>query len=122
MSLFASEKRGSSVLRRRSGFGLAVDPVYISEISQAAHRGQLVTWSEIATNVGIVLGFASGLVFANVDDDVAWRLMFSLGAVLPCFVIYFAVSIEAAAGPGSARAVRPAARAFAARIVGADAA
>ena len=32
------------------GFGLAVDPVYISEISQAAHRGQLVTWSEIAVS------------------------------------------------------------------------
>lgn len=32
------------------GFGLAVDPVYIGEISQAAHRGQLVTWSEIAVS------------------------------------------------------------------------
>ncbi|KAL9187317.1 hypothetical protein ACHAXT_001420 [Thalassiosira profunda] len=71
------------------GFGLAVDPVYIAEISQAAHRGQLVTWSEIATNVGILLGFISGLAFSGVDEDIAWRLMFSLGAVLPCFVIYF---------------------------------
>ncbi len=34
------------------GFGLAIDPVYIAEISPAAHRGYLVTWSEIATNVG----------------------------------------------------------------------
>ena len=33
------------------GFGLAVDPVYIGEISQAAHRGQLVTWSEIAVRL-----------------------------------------------------------------------
>ena len=74
------------------GFGLAVDPVYISEISQAAHRGQLVTWSEIATNVGILFGFISGLIFSGVDDDLAWRLMFALGAILPCFVIYFSVS------------------------------
>jgi len=29
-----------------------VDPVYIAEVSPAAHRGGLVTWSEIATNVG----------------------------------------------------------------------
>lgn len=75
------------------GFGLAVDPMYISEISQAAHRGQLVTWSEIAINVGILLGFISGLVFSGVDESIAWRLMFALGAILPCFVIYFAVSI-----------------------------
>ena len=34
------------------GFGLAIDPIYISEISPASHRGRLVTWSEIATNVG----------------------------------------------------------------------
>ena len=67
--------------------------VYISEISQAAHRGQLVTWSEIATNIGIVLGFVSGLIFANVDENVAWRLMFVLGAILPCFVIYFSTFV-----------------------------
>ena len=66
---------------------------YISEISQAAHRGQLVTWSEIATNIGIVLGFLSGLVFSAIDENIAWRLMFSLGAVLPCFVIYFATFV-----------------------------
>jgi len=75
------------------GFGLAVDPVYISEISQAAHRGQLVTWSEIAMNVGILFGFMSGLIFSGVDDDLAWRLMFALGAILPCFVIYFSTFV-----------------------------
>jgi sugar porter (SP) family MFS transporter len=75
------------------GFGLAVDPVYISEISPAAHRGQLVNMSEFAINLGIVLGFASGLIFASVDENVAWRWMFSLGAILPCFVIYFATFV-----------------------------
>ena len=74
------------------GFGLAIDPVYISEISTAAHRGQLVTWSEIALNVGIVLGFASGLCTSMVEEDVAWRIMFAAGVIFPCFVIYFAVS------------------------------
>jgi len=39
------------------GFGLAIDPLYIAEISPAAHRGRLVTWSEIALNVGLVFGF-----------------------------------------------------------------
>lgn len=34
------------------GFGLALDPLYIAEISPAAHRGRLVTWSEISLNIG----------------------------------------------------------------------
>lgn len=33
------------------GIGLAIDPLYISEMSPAKHRGELVTWSEIALNV-----------------------------------------------------------------------
>ena len=73
------------------GFGQAVDPVYISEISAAAHRGQLVTWSEIAINVGIVLGFSSVLVFARVSDDLAWRLMFAMGVIMACLVVICAV-------------------------------
>jgi len=28
------------------GIGLAIDPLYIAEITPAKHRGQLVTWSE----------------------------------------------------------------------------
>jgi len=90
---YASLMFGRAFVGLGVGFGLAVDPVYISEISQAAHRGQLVTWSEIATNIGIVLGFLSGLFFSSVDENVAWRLMFSLGAILPCFVIYFSTFV-----------------------------
>ena len=75
------------------GFGLAIDPIYIAEISPAEHRGRLVTWSEIATNVGIVFGFASGLFFYNVEPDIAWRLMFSMGLILPCLLIFFVFKI-----------------------------
>lgn len=75
------------------GFGLAVDPLYIAEISPPEYRGRLVNWSEFAINLGIVFGFASGLIFATVDEDVAWRWMFSMGAIFPCFVIYFATYI-----------------------------
>jgi len=75
------------------GFGLAVDPLYIAEISPPQHRGRLVNWSEFAINLGIVFGFASGLMFATVDETVAWRWMFSMGAILPCFVIYFATFV-----------------------------
>mmetsp|Transcript_2381 Transcript_2381/g.3522 ORF Transcript_2381/g.3522 Transcript_2381/m.3522 type:complete len:532 (+) Transcript_2381:167-1762(+) len=75
------------------GFGLAVDPLYIAEISPPQFRGRLVNWSEFAINLGIVFGFLSGLVFAGVDENVAWRWMFSMGAILPCFVIFFATYV-----------------------------
>lgn len=48
---FAGLMFGRTFVGLGVGFGLAVDPVYIGEISQAAHRGQLVTWSEIAVSV-----------------------------------------------------------------------
>ena len=73
------------------GFGLAVDPVYISEISMASHRGRLVTWSEFGINLGIVFGFCSGLIFATVDANIAWRLMFALGVIMPCLVIVLSI-------------------------------
>ena len=56
-------------------------------MATAAHRGQLVTWSEIAINVGVVLGFLSGLVFYNVGDGLEWRLMFGMGCILPIILI-----------------------------------
>ena len=75
------------------GFGLAIDPIYISELSPASHRGQLVTWSEIAINVGIVLGFTSGAVFFQVDEQTAWRYMFGMGAILPMIMIFLATFV-----------------------------
>ncbi len=75
------------------GFGLAIDPIYISEVSPAAHRGRLVTWSEIATNVGIVFGFSSGLIFYDVEADLAWRFMFSMGIILPSLLIFFVIKV-----------------------------
>jgi MFS family permease len=69
------------------GFGLAIDPLYIAEISPAAHRGRLVTWSEIAINVGLVFGFFSGILFYGIEDGIQWRLMFVLGCILPFAMI-----------------------------------
>ena len=65
------------------GFGLSLDPVYISEISPAMHRGRLVNWSEVAINIGILLGLSSGLIFYQVDANVAWRYMYGAGAIMP---------------------------------------
>jgi MFS family permease len=69
------------------GFGLAVESLHIAEISPAIYRGELVTWSKMALNMGIVLGFLAGLMFHNLKDSLEWRLMFLMGATLPVAMI-----------------------------------
>lgn len=64
-------------------------------MTPAAHRGQLVTWSEMAINVGIVLGFLSGIVFYEVEDNKEWRLMFGMGAILPIILIIVSQTVMA---------------------------
>jgi len=69
------------------GFGLAADPMYISEISPAQHRGRLVTWSETGINVGIVIGFLAGYFFSRFPPAHAWRGMFLSGTVMPMIML-----------------------------------
>ena len=70
-----------------------IDPLYISEISPQEHRGELVTYSEIAINVGIVFGFASGLLLFDVKDSTQWRLMLLLGAIMPSVMIFLVYTV-----------------------------
>jgi len=75
------------------GFGLAIDPLYIAEITPAAHRGKLVTWSEIGINAGIVLGFATAILFYNVEDSLEWRLILYMGTIMPFVMIYLVLKV-----------------------------
>lgn len=75
------------------GVGLAVDPLYIAEVTPAKYRGELVTWSEIATNVGIVFGFSTGLFLGGLEDSSEWRLMFLLGCIMPVFMIVLVLTV-----------------------------
>jgi len=70
------------------GMGLAVDPLFISEISPPHHRGALVSLSELGINIGILLGSLVSYVLGNVlqDEDAAWRLMLGLAATVPVAV------------------------------------
>lgn len=36
--------------------GLSIDPLYISEVAPPSHRGHLVSFSEVAINMGVLLG------------------------------------------------------------------
>lgn len=81
---------GRAIVGLGVGVGLAIDPMYISEISPAKHRGMLVTWSEVGINVGIVMGFSMGIFLAFLSDDMEWRTMFLLGIIMPMAMIYLA--------------------------------
>uniref|UniRef100_A0A6A7G7L9 Polyol transporter 4 n=1 Tax=Hirondellea gigas TaxID=1518452 RepID=A0A6A7G7L9_9CRUS len=63
------------------GAALVLPPIYIAEISPARFRGKLVTFSEICQNIGILLGYISGYSFANLPDNINWRVMLGLGVV-----------------------------------------
>ena len=69
------------------GFGFAVDPVYIAEISPPHARGRLVTWSEIGTNIGILTGWIVGYALKDLEPDTSWRAMLGTGCVLPCVML-----------------------------------
>lgn len=90
---FALLMIGRALVGAGVGFGLAIDPIYIAEISPPSFRGGLVTWSEIGTNVGIVIGFSSGLFFYKAPADDGWRLMFAMGMIMPLILIYLIFNI-----------------------------
>lgn len=75
------------------GIGLAIDPLYIAEVTPAKHRGELVTWSEIALNIGLVFGFSTGLTLAGIPADRRWRYMFFLGIFLPILMIILVLCV-----------------------------
>eukprot|EP00928_Gymnodinium_smaydae_P050371 TRINITY_DN33931_c0_g1_i1.p1 TRINITY_DN33931_c0_g1~~TRINITY_DN33931_c0_g1_i1.p1 ORF type:complete len:477 (+),score=47.72 TRINITY_DN33931_c0_g1_i1:61-1491(+) len=75
------------------GVSLALGPLYISELAPAAHRGNLTTWSEIAINAGILIGFIVNWIFADLPRGVNWRVMIACGALLPCVLIVFSLTV-----------------------------
>jgi MFS family permease len=82
-SLFA----GRIVTGIGTGCGLVLAPLYAAELSPAKVRGRLVSLAEILINVGILLGYVAGFIFAHtLDESLAWRMMLGVGAV-PAFVL-----------------------------------
>lgn len=75
------------------GISLSIDPMYITEIAPASHRGKLTTLSEIAINVGIVLGFIVNWCLADLPDGTDWRAMVACGAVLPLALLILSLTI-----------------------------
>jgi hypothetical protein len=73
--------------------GLAIDPLYIAEVSPSVFRGKLVSMSEIAINMGILLGMAADYAFLTLPDGTDWRLMLGLGLILPSVLLVLTLTI-----------------------------
>jgi sugar porter (SP) family MFS transporter len=84
---------GRALVGLAVGTGLAIDPMYIAEITPSEHRGRLVSWTEIATNIGLLLGFSTSLFFAGWPDETQWRAMFAVGMIPPACLILAVVFI-----------------------------
>lgn len=60
------------------GAGLLISPMFISEVSPKQWRGALVTLSEVALSLGILLAYIVNYLLSGVDSQ--WRWMIGLGA------------------------------------------
>lgn len=69
------------------GLGLTIGPLYIGEIAPDHLRGKLISWSELATNIGLLVAFCVGFSFSGLPPTLSWRLMLGLGALLPCVLL-----------------------------------
>jgi sugar porter (SP) family MFS transporter len=71
------------------GVSFVVAPVFISEVAPTHLRGQLNTVFDVAINGGILLGYIVGYLvqITPLQDQYKWRLMLSLGIVLPIVVL-----------------------------------
>jgi len=69
------------------GAGIMIAPLYISELSPKALRGTLVSFFEVAINVGILLGYVAGWAFRTLPDDTSWRWMMGVGGVPPALIL-----------------------------------
>ncbi|KAM7270675.1 hypothetical protein ACFE04_029889 [Oxalis oulophora] len=74
------------------GFGVMIAPVYIAEISPTVSRGALTSFPEIFINLGILLGYVSNYVFADLPVHINWRVMLAVG-ILPSVLIGVALFI-----------------------------
>jgi MFS family permease len=48
----------------------------------------LVSYSEVALNIGIVIGFSSALIFSPFSDNIEWRSMLAVGMILPVAILF----------------------------------
>merc|ERR1719324_641529 len=71
------------------GFGYVIVSMYVSEVAPADQRGQLVSFMEVALNMGMLLGYAVNFALLGIEND--WRIMLGLGSTLTVVLAVFVV-------------------------------
>ena len=69
------------------GLGLAIGPLYMAELTPKELRGAVVTFSEIAINVGILLGYLSSFLLDPLPLNQGWRYMLGLAGIPPILIV-----------------------------------
>ncbi|XVF67372.1 hypothetical protein PTKIN_Ptkin10aG0115700 [Pterospermum kingtungense] len=74
------------------GFAIMIALLYNAEISPAASRGFLTSFTEVfffkwrCINFGILLGYVSNYAFSTLPTNIGWRLMLGVGAIPSVFL------------------------------------
>eukprot|EP00466_Bigelowiella_natans_P012891 jgi/Bigna1/91097/estExt_fgenesh1_pg.C_880064 len=84
---------GRSLIGIGVGCGLAIDPLYIAEMSPPEWRGKLTSYSETAINIGILSGYLSNVCFMWLPSEYNWRVMLAMGAVPPFIMMVLATYV-----------------------------
>lgn len=101
-----------AVLGAGIGFGITSVTIYMSEVAPAHQRGLYTSFEDMFINVGILLGFAAGVVFVGIPKD--WRWMVGIGAI-PAALVF--ISLLSPCFPESPRYLRAVGRLSEARVV-----
>lgn len=64
-----------------------VVPMYIAEISPAAHRGKLVTLNQLMITIGLLASYITDYLFSNNANAESWRWMFLVG-IFPAIALF----------------------------------
>ncbi|XP_027097527.2 putative polyol transporter 1 [Coffea arabica] len=64
-----------------AGYGLMIAPVYSAEISPRSIRGFITSFTEVFSNLGVLLGYVSNYFFAKLATNLGWRFMMGVGAI-----------------------------------------
>ena len=71
------------------GVSSALTNLYISEISPAAHRGELGGWAPFTVTAGILVSYVLSCVLGEyVPSYIAWRLILGIGALPACVMLF----------------------------------
>lgn len=69
------------------GIASFVAPIYLSEMSDKEHRGQIISMYQLMINFGIVIAFVSDTLLSSLDPDINWRIMLGIISI-PAFILF----------------------------------